>query len=441
MKRLLIIFPLLGILSSCGIYGTYSRDAAGIAPQDSPSVESEPLSWRSVCTDAPLQALIDTALRHNTDLQTALLRTAEARATLRSAKLSFLPSAGLTAGAASSSDWDPSAGAEASWQIDLFGRKLNASRKAAASVEESEAYEKAVRTEVIASVAEAYYTLLTLDAQLAISEQTLLNWDKTIGVLESLKLAGKTNDIAILQAKAKKLNLESSSLSLKGSIAMARNALCTLMGVPPREIVRSSPETAPVPEVPRDGVSMAALLSRPDVKQAEAALKQAFYGTQAARADFFPDLTLSGTLGWTSAAGVITDPAAWIASAAASIAAPLFRQGLRRAELEIAESRQEQARLQYVQTLLEAGNEVNDALISCQTAQDRMEIDTRQRTGLGEAVEKIELMMRYSTTNYLEVLTAQQSFLDAEIKVVEDRLALIRGSISLFRAMGVFSTD
>ena len=138
---------------------------------------------------------------------------------------------------------------------------------------------------------------------------------------------------------------------------------------------------------------------------------------------------------------VVTDPAAWIASAAASIAAPLFRQGLRRAELEIAESRQEQARLQYVQTLLEAGNEVNDALISCQTAQDRMEIDTRQRTGLGEAVEKIELMMRYSTTNYLEVLTAQQSFLDAEIKVVEDRLALIRGSISLFRAMGVFSTD
>lgn len=442
MKRLTVLFLIAAILlPSCGIYNRYERPELDVRA-DSTALPS----WRSVFADAALQALIDTALAHNTDLQVALLRTEEARASLQAARLSFLPSLSLSGSTAppssgssldtaSGSPWAWSLGAQSSWELDLFARKLNARRSAEAVLEGREAYGRLVRTALIASVAEAYYTLLKLDAQLDISEQTLLSWDKSISVLESLKMAGKTNDVAVLQAKAKKMNLEASSVSIRGSIDKAQQALCVLLGVTDRPVTRGRLADASISVFP-EGIPVSAVAGRPDVAQAEAALKQAFYTTQAARSAFYPDLTLSGSLGWTDGRGGVSDPASWIWNALGSLTAPVFARGTRKAALRSAQASQEAAKLQFRQALLDAGREVNDALTSCQTARERMEIDLRQQEALKGAVEKIELMMRYSTTNYLEVLTAQQSFLDAELKVVEDRYALIQGNVALYRALG-----
>ncbi len=430
MKRLTILCFAACALLSCGIYGRYER------PQLDVQADTLSLpSWRGVFADAALQALIDTALSRNTNRAVALLRVEEAEATLSAARLAFLPSLSLTGGANLYETQNLSLGARSSWELDLVGRRRNGKRSAAAALWGSKTYARAVQTSLVASVATAYYTLLMLDAQLSISEQTLLNWDKSISVLESLKMAGKTNDIAVLQARAKKMNLEASSVSIRGNIAKAENALCALLGVPQRSIARGNLEGAEL-SFPWEGVALSTMAARPDVLQAEHALEQATYGTQGARAAFYPDLSLSGSLGWTSGGAPVTDPSAWIASALASLTAPVFSRGSNKASLRIAKARQEEAKLQYRQTLLDAGREVNDALAACQTAKERIEIDTRQQEALQQAVEKIELMMRYSHTNYLEVLTAQQSYLDAELKVVDDRVALIQGCISLYRALG-----
>ena len=176
---------------------------------------------------------------------------------------------------------------------------------------------------------------------------------------------------------------------------------------------------------------LAATAARPDVRAAEAALAAAFYTTAGARSAFYPDLTLTGAADW-----LLTAEAAPAWSALASLTAPVLSRGANRAALKTAQARQEEARLQFRQTLLDAGTEVNNALALCRSAADRIGIDTRQRDALAQAVEKIELMMRYSTTNYLEVLTAQQSLLDAELGIVSDRLELVRSTALLYQALG-----
>ena len=261
--------------------------------------------------------------------------------------------------------------------------------------------------------------------------RTLENWDKTIAVLESLKAAGKTNDIAVLQAKAKKIKLEASAREIRGQIETAQNSLAALVGALPFDIARGRLEDVSFPDEVFDNQPLQATAARPDVRAAEAALATAFYTTAGARSAFYPDLTLTGAADWLLTAKA--DPA-W--SALASLTAPVLSRGANRAALKTAQARQEEARLRFRQTLLDAGTEVNNALALCRSAADRIEIDTRQRDALAQAVEKIELMMRYSTTNYLEVLTAQQSLLDAELGIVTDRLELIRSTALLYQALG-----
>lgn len=185
------------------------------------------------------------------------------------------------------------------------------------------------------------------------------------------------------------------------------------------------------PESMAEGVPLGALAARPDVRRAESALATAFYNTAAAKAAFYPDITLRGSSEWLSASA---SDLAW--SAIGSLAAPLLNRGIFKAGLKAARARQEEARLQFRQTLIEAGTEVNDALAEYYSAQERIETDSLQCRTLSDAVEKIELMMHYSTTNYLEVLTAQQSLLDSELTLVNDKLALADAWVALYQALG-----
>ena len=311
MKRLIFLSIVSCLLTGCGIYGKYSRPDMEIEAQyrhmentaDTATIAS--LSWREFFADLRLQALIEQGLERNTDLRIAHLKVDEAKAVLMSARLSYLPSLTLNP-ETGISQYDGTTSktynlaTSASWEVDIFGRNTNAKRGAHAAFEGSKDYMQAVQTELIASIAGSYYTLLMLDSQLAIGERTLESWEKSIRTLEALKRAGQSNDAAVLQARANRMALESALLSIRKSITETENALSALLALPSQSIERSTLEDAVFPETVSVGVPVQLLANRPDVRQAERNLAQAFYATNAARAAFYPSITLSGTLGWTN---------------------------------------------------------------------------------------------------------------------------------------------
>lgn len=233
------------------------------------------------------------------------------------------------------------------------------------------------------------------------------------------------------------MTLESSILALRKSIADTENSLAVLLALPSQRIARGALSETTFHESVSVGIPVQLLANRPDVRQAERNLAQAFYATNAARAAFYPAVTLSGTLGWTNnGGGVILNPGHWLLNTIGSLTQPLFNKGTNIANLKIAEARQEEAKLQFRQSLLDAGKEVNDALVQCQTSKRQMELGEQQITTLHEAVRKTELLMRHSSSTYLEVLTAQQSLLDAQQKLSQFRFDNIQGFINLYHALG-----
>ena len=449
MKRTAILLAVACLMGGCGIYGRYSRPDIDVevdslyrvpaAAADTSAAASLP--WRELFTDPELQALIDTGLANNADLAVARLQVEEAQAALANARLSYLPSLSLTPQAGVGS-YDGGTqrtydlGAAAAWEPDIFGKATNARRGAAAVLEQRQAYSQAVQTQLVATIAESYYTLLMLDEQLDVSGQTLANWDETIAAMEALVEAGKANDVSVRQARASRSALEASMLTIRMSVSEVENTLCALLKKPSRTVARGTLGGQKFPDRLATGVPLQLLSNRPDVRQAEAALAEAFYATNAARSAFYPSLTLSGTLGWTNNGGGIVNPGRWLANAVAQLTAPLFSRGTNAANLKIAKARQQEALLSFEQSLLNAGNEVNNAVAEWQTADGRIRLDEQQILDLEAAVVKTRLLMLCTSANYLEVLTAQQSLLAARLTLAQDRAARIYGVIHLYHALG-----
>ena len=451
MKHLYIITMMIGaaaVLGGCSIYKPYSRPEVSteglyrdVEPTDSASIAT--VAWDELFTDTCLQALIREGLAQNTDLRIARTRVEAAEAVLLGARLSYLPSLSLNAdGGLSSIDGSKptktyNLAGSASWEIDLFGKVTNAKRGAQAALEGSRAYEQAVRTQLIATIANSYYTLLMLDRQLAISEQTLESWEETERTLEALKRAGQANDAAVLQARASRLALEASIATTLQDIRRTENSLSALLASPSRNIERGTLEKQEFPDTLSAGIPIALLANRPDVRQAETNLAQAYYATSAARSAFYPSINLSGSAGWTNnAGGIVVNPGSWLLNAVGSLVQPLFNKGANIANLRQAKARQEEALLLFRQSLLDAGKEVNDALTRWQSARVRLDYDNGQTAALREAVRKTSLLMRHSSTNYLEVLTARQNLLNAELTQAQDRFEEIQGVIDLYHAVG-----
>ena len=442
------------LLSSCGIYTTYERpsdiNTDGLYGQDlneeavavdTASIAS--LSWRELFTDSHLQMLIEHALQSNTDLLSAQQRIKEAEATLSSAKLAYLPSFMLTPqGGVSSFDkskgsWTYTGIASASWEIDIFGKLTNAKRRSKALYLQSLEYEQAVSTSLIANVANLYYTLLMLDEQYRISEETAVNWRESVRAMRAMMAAGMTNEASVSQSEANCRQVEASLLDLKQQIKEVENSLSILLGEVPGGIERGHLAGQDFPEDLTVGVPLQLLSRRPDVKSAELSLASAFYSTNAARSAFYPSITLSGTAGWTNSAGnMIINPGKLLLSAVGALTQPLFNKGLNIAQLKIAKAQQEEAKLAFQQALLNAGSEVNNALTQVQTARGKTELRTGQIISLENAVRSTQLLMQLGTSTYLEVLTAQQSLLSAQLTQVADRFDEIQGIINLYQALG-----
>ena len=367
----------------------------------------------------------------------------EAQALLTASKLAYLPSISLTPqgtirsveGSSATKSYDLAASAD--WEIDIFGRITNAKREAKSVLEQSEAYRQAVQTQLVATIANSYYTLLMLDKQLEISRSTAEIWAENLRVMKALKEAGQTTEMAVAQIEASKLSVDASLLSLQQQIIEMENSISTLLGDVPRQIERSTLDTQSFPDTLSVGVPLQLLQRRPDVRQSEAALAAACYVTNQAYAAFYPSITLSGSAGWTNAAGaVITNPGQWLFSAVGSLVQPLFNRGQNVANLKVAKAQQEEALLSFRQSLLDAGTEVNNALLQWQTARQRLVLDQQQIAALQSAVRSSELLMLHSSQNYLEVLTAQQTLLEAELSAVSDRFDEIQGVINLYHALG-----
>ena len=387
--------------------------------------------------------MIDKGLERNTDLRVAHTRVKAAEAVLMNARLSYLPSVVLapdgsisgTEGAKAIKTYNLAA--SASWEIDLFGKVTNAKREALAALEGRRAYRQAVETQLIATIANSYYMLLMLDRQLIISEQTLITWKETEHSIEALKRAGKSNDAAVLQAKANRLALEASVVSIRKSIRETENVLSALLADTSHDIMRGALQKQQFPDTLSAGLPIQLLANRPDVRQAEWNLAQAYYATNAARSAFYPSLTLSGSIGWTNnVGGVVVNPGSWLFSAVGSLMQPLFNKGTNIANLRQAKARQEEALLLFQQSLLDAGKEVNNALTRWQSARIRMDYVNQQIMTLQEAVRKTELLMQHTSTNYLEVLTARQRLLEAELTQAQDKFEEIQGVIDLYHAVG-----
>ena len=480
MKKEMIVLAVLALtLSSCGIYTKYQRPedittdglyrqdvpgGQGLQLQDTASIAS--LSWRELFTDPQLQSLIEQALAGNTDLLSAHWRIREAEATLMSARLSYLPSFMLTPqGGVSSFDrskgsWTYTGIASASWELDIFGRLTNAKRRARALYLQSLEYEQAVTTSLIANVANLYYTLLMLDEQLRISQETAASWQESVRTMRAMMAAGMTNEASVSQSEANCRQVEASLLDLRQQTAEVENSLSILLGRVPGSIARGSiaPDSitsgrgtpdeessalqSPLfaqtfPEELAVGVPLHLLARRPDVRSAELSLAAAFYSTNAARSAFYPSITLSGTAGWTNSAGsMIINPGKLLLSAVGSLTQPLFNKGLNVAQLKIARAQQEEAKLSFQQTLLNAGSEVNNALTQVQVARGKTELRARQIASIETAVRSTRLLMQHGTSTYLEVLTAQQGLLSARLTQVADRFDEIQGVINLYQALG-----
>ena len=437
------------LMTGCSIYKPYSRpevQTEGLyrdleETRDTASIAT--LGWRNLFSDKNLQALIEKGLERNTNLRVAHIRVKAAEAVLMNARLSYLPSVVLTPDGSISGTEGAKAiktynlAASASWEIDLFGKVTNAKREALAALEGSRAYRQAVETQLIATIANSYYMLLMLDRQLIISEQTLITWKETEHSIEALKRAGKSNDAAVLQAKANRLALEASAVSIRKSIRETENVLSALLADTSHDIMRGALQKQQFPDTLSAGLPIQLLANRPDVRQAEWNLAQAYYATNAARSAFYPSLTLSGSTGWTNnVGGVVVNPGSWLFSAVGSLMQPLFNKGTNIANLRQAKARQEEALLLFQQSLLDAGKEVNNALTRWQSARIRMDYVNQQIMTLQEAVRKTELLMQHTSINYLEVLTARQRLLEAELTQAQDKFEEIQGVIDLYHAVG-----
>lgn len=447
MRKTIIILA-AAAMTGCGIYKPYTRpevmtDGLYGTAETADSTTLGDLSWQEMFTDPQLQALIEQALESNTDLQSAGWRVKEAEATLKSARLAYLPSFNFAPqGSLSSFDGATptktySIPVQASWQVDIFNGLTNAKRKAKALYLQSQEYEQAVKTQLIASVANLYYTLLMLDSQYNVTEETAAKWRQSVEMMQAMKQAGLANEAAVAQYEANTLSIEASLHDLAYQRTQAENSLCSLLGEAPHTITRGELADQQMPQTLAVGVPLQMLANRPDIRQAEYSLMQSYYATASARSALYPSITLSGTLGWTNNSGAgIVDPGKMIWNAAASLLQPIFNANANRAQVKIAKAQQEESRLAFQQALLNAGAEVNNALTQSQSARAKADLRMRQIEALERAVESTELLMQHGTTTYLEVLTAQQSLLSAQLSQISDQFDEIQGVINLYQALG-----
>lgn len=441
------------VASSCHIYQKFEMPKEGLAGEiaeaQKEAVDSTAygnVAWDKMFTDPDLQALIQIALEKNVDLENARLNVELANTQLLGAKLSYLPSLALTPNGGTASyggskitkdSWSYTIPAAAQWEIDVFGKLLNNKRSAEVAILQSEAYRQAVRSQIIGGVANCYYTIQMLERQLKLLHETEVLWGKSIQTMKALKEAGRYNEVAVVQSQANYSSVKASIPQVELQLHQAYNSLSLLLNSMPKRWTINVDEDPHFPSYMEKGVPMKYLAARPDVKAAEQSLAAAYYTTNLARAAFYPSLAISVQGGFTNLLGsVIKNPGEWFWQLGGQLTAPLFSRGQNIANLKAAKLRQQQSLNSFEYTVMSASSEVSNALVTYTKNKQRIGDVKEQVKNLEKAVEYNGDLLTLGTATYLEVLTAQQSLLSAQMTELQCELAINQAAVSLYQALG-----
>ncbi|WP_196858971.1 efflux transporter outer membrane subunit [Pedobacter sp. CAN_A7] len=459
MKQFIAFSILVLTLSACGVTKKYTPPAI---KTDSLYRENSAadttimanLPWQELFSDPLLKDLIQEGLQQNLDLKNAIQNIVQAQATLRQARLAFLPD--LTASANAGRNKTSEAGLNfppginintltnsfqlqlnTTWEADIWGKLSSSKRAALADYLQTDAAKRAIQTRLIADIANSYYTLIAYDQQLAITELTLKKRIENVETLRALKEGAVVNGAAVVQSEANRYAAEVSIPDLKQDIRIMENTLSILLARPPGPINRNKlTDQQPVTDL-QLGIPAQLLANRPDVQAAELAFRSAFENTNVARAMFYPSLTLSATGGFSNLELKNFFDHAIFYNLLGGLTQPIFARGTNRANLTRAESQQIQALNNFQQSLLTAGQEVSNALYAYQMATEKESSRVKQVAALEKAVEFTEELLRYSSaTNYTDVLTSEQSLLAAQLSGVNDRLQKLQAIVNLYQALG-----
>lgn len=452
IARPVIAIVMVAMLTGCGLYKKFEMPEETSLQKEYVEAKNSVadscafgnLQWQSVFTDPVLVDLINRALESNVDLANAKLNVDIAHANLRGARMSYFPSLMLTptGGASSVSNekltgWNYTIPLTATWEIDVFGKLLNNNRLAQSAEEQAKAYEQAVRSQIIGAVANCYYSIATLQSQLQLSRETAVIWGENVQAMKDYKLAGRTNEAAVVQSQANYLSILAQITDLEVALDKANNTLSLLLNTMPQKWEISSEAQLNAPTIFRDGVPMRELAARPDVRAAEQAVAQAYYSTNIARASFYPGLSITANYGFTNSFGsFIKNPGDWFASLAGSLVAPIFSRGQNIARLEAAKAKQEQAMNSFQYTLLSASAEVSDALTTYDKNNEKALLLAEQVENLKKAEYYTKELFDAASASYLEILTAQSSLLSAQMSELNCKLAKAQAIINLYQSLG-----
>ena len=460
-KNIIAVAAVGFMLTGCGIYNKFEQntptpsDAFG-TDESIQAVTGETtiaqMSWREFFTDPLLQQLIEQVLANNTDLNSARIAVEKSQAALTAAKLDYLPSLYFSPqGSLAKFDDNPwsktySLPLQLSMDIDVFGSITNKKRAAKAVLLQAQMQQEAIRSNLVSITAQQYLMLQVLDRQLEILTQTDSLWNKSLETEQALWENGKAYSTAVNQMEASYLSVKTQIADTRRSIRSVENAICKLLAVSPQHINRQkwgssilhqAEEMGDVEKHLRIGIPAQMLEYRPDIRMANHAMEEAFYNTAAARSAFYPSITLSGTAGWTnSAGGMVIDPGKLLLNVIGQLTQPIFARGKLIANKKIAQLTEEDLQRKYVQTVINAGNEVNEAMADCMTAREKHGYFHRQVEVLHEAYSGTHELMDNGKASYIEVLTAQESLLNAQLSEAMNMYDAAQSVIALYIALG-----
>ncbi len=470
MKRLsyiLIAAAVSVMLTGCGLYKKYEKtveepaNAFGTSQAVQAAQGDESLaqmSWREFFQDPMLQQLIEQVLLNNTDMHAARIAVEQSEAALKAAKLAYLPSLFVSPqGTLSKFDDFPWSKAydlplQISVDIDAFGSITSKKRAAKAVALQAQVVEDATRANIISTTAQQYYMLQLLDQQLQILTMTDSLWKASLETQRSLWENGKAYSTAVNQLEASYLDVKTQIVDTRRSIRATENAICRLLGVTPQHIERTrwTSKALDHPDAQENvgphifnarylklGIPATMLEQRPDIRLANYAMEEAFYNTQTARAAFFPSITLSGLVGWTNAgSGIVVNPGKLLLNFVGQLTQPIFARGKLRANYKISKLAQEELQKKYVQTVIDAGNQVNEAMADFEAAQEKYGFYDRQVRVLYDAYKGTHELMDNGKAIYLEVLTAQESLLRAQLSEAANIYNGAQSVVALYIALG-----
>lgn len=453
--KYIVVFAFAGIVVSCGSSKQYQQQKSVEAElyRDVHTLDTVSLAhmaWQDFFKDPKLITLIQQGLDNNLDLKMGIERIQAAQALFKQSKATFLPD--LTIGGEVKRSRLPQsqsfggdryvsqydAFASTSWEIDVWGKLASSKRASFYRLMQTHAVKRTIQTQVITQIAEYYYQLLTLDAQVSILEQTIAIRQEDVKTMEKLKESGVVTGAAVVQSQANFYDAEANLPAVKRQIRVIENALNVLLGKVAQEIPRGDFNNQQLYTAMEVGIPSQLLQNRPDVMAAEFELAAYFEEVNVARRAFYPSLTLTAGGGfssyelkdWFSTTG-------FFANVAGGLLQPIFNKRQNKTRLEITKANYQEKVYNFQKVLLIAGQEVSDALYAFETAREQEEKRMLQVEKLNLAVDYTKkLLLYHSSTNYTDVLTSEQAHLFAQIQMTNDRLLKWQSVIKLYKALG-----